>query len=536
LCIMFVSMENARPSQTDQLQQIVRAVSIPLAMPLFALFWLVDCVYVPELKWEFLWYRLAAVPICLFVHWAISRKKIARWQIEVLTLFFLASLSALITIIGFRSNRPEHLYYQGLNTVLIGSVSFFPMSWLLLVVASVLIYAPFVVIALVTADTVEQARTFACHGALMGTTVILALVLRYITTGLRENELAAIRRLETIASQVAHDIRSPLTALKIGIEELKETPESLLSLIKAALIRIEDIANDLLGRHGATVVTAGEPQVGPEWISHLVEGILSEKRVQFRYRTGIKIESQISSDCYGSFALANGAQLKRALSNLINNSVEAIETTGIVTVSVRNNYQSVDIIVKDTGKGIPKEILAQLEQGGVSYGKAEGHGLGLMQVRSAVESWGGTFSLASSPGKGTTSLLSLKMSAPPSWFLPYLEVPTVGTVVIVDDERFTHDAWKTRLVPTPSLKIVNLRSLPDLKIWLETTAEPNPLVLLDHDFSEDGQTGLDAIESLKIKNAILVTHRFDDPPVQNRCLAMNLKLLPKIMIQSVPLK
>lgn len=521
----------------DQLQQVIRAIALPLALPLFTLFWLVDCFYVPELKWEFLWYRLTAIPICLTVHFLVSRRNIARWQIEFATLFLLGTFSALITLIGYRSNRPEFLYYQGLNTVLVGSVSFFPMSWLLLVIASILIYAPFVLVVIFTTHSVTELRTFVGHGALMGTTVILAIVLRYITSGLRENELLAIRKLERIASQVAHDIRSPLTALKISIDELKETPESLLSLIRAALVRIEDIANDLLGQHGANKASVEEARVAPEWISHLVEGIISEKRVQFRYRAGVRIESQIASDCYGSFALAHGPQLKRALSNLINNAVEAIETTGTVTVMVKVNGQSVDILVKDSGKGMPKEILSQLEQGGgVSYGKVEGHGLGISQVRSAVESWGGALHLASSPGKGTTAMLALKLSNPPGWFLPGLAVPRAGTILIVDDERFTHDAWRSRLVPTPTLKIVNLWSLAQLREWVARNPDERPLVLLDHDFSGETENGLDAIESLKLETAVLVTHRFDDPPVVERCERLGVKVLPKIMVQSVPLQ
>ena len=61
-----------------------------------------------------------------------------------------------------------------------------------------------------------------------------------------EEQRIRVEAVNKLAKQVAHDIRSPLSALQIGVSSLKGIPEQSRVLIRSALDRIQDIANDLL--------------------------------------------------------------------------------------------------------------------------------------------------------------------------------------------------------------------------------------------------------------------------------------------------
>jgi two-component system cell cycle sensor histidine kinase PleC len=113
---------------------------------------------------------------------------------------------------------------------------------------------------------------------------------------------------------------------------------------------------------------------------------------------------------------ADELRLKQMINNLLSNAVKFTETGGRVVISVRPSRQaeaapeSIDIVVRDTGIGMdPSEIpvalspFGQLDQGLAR--RHEGTGLGLPLVREMVELHGGTLSLTSARGKGTTATL-----------------------------------------------------------------------------------------------------------------------------------
>jgi signal transduction histidine kinase len=113
---------------------------------------------------------------------------------------------------------------------------------------------------------------------------------------------------------------------------------------------------------------------------------------------------------------ADELRLKQMINNLLSNAVKFTEVGGRVVISVRpvknpeDEQESVDIVVRDTGIGMdPSEIPVALSPfGQVDQGLArrhEGTGLGLPLVRNMIELHGGTLSLTSARGKGTTATL-----------------------------------------------------------------------------------------------------------------------------------
>ena len=356
-----------------------------------------------------------------------------------------------------------------------------------------------------------------------------------------------------LASQVAHDIRSPLAALAIAEKDLAVLPEDTRVLIRSAVSRIRDIANHLLEKNSAAnqmdnSVQAAQSQITeamtPQLLSSLIDGLLTEKRMQFRPKMGLKIEGPFEAHSYGLFAKIQLNELKRVLSNLVNNSVEALGDQGNVTIGLdATSEDRIRIQVQDNGQGIPPEILAKLGPRGESHGKAEGSGLGLYHARTSIESWGGTLELQSRVGVGTTVTLTLPKVEAPKWFVAELSFTQGSIVVILDDDETIHRIWQGRAESARlneyGVQLVHLSTPEELRTWTFEHAQQNLNVryLLDYELLGFEESGLDLIEELGIAaQSILVTSRYEEPIIRESCLKLQVSLIPKGMAGFVPIR
>ena len=240
-----------------------------------------------------------------------------------------------------------------------------------------------------------------------------------------------------IASQVAHDIRSPLAALEVVQSDIAQLPEDKRLLINSAVGRIRDIANSLLDRQRAPA-PASEAAASPRLLAPLIEPVIAEKRLQFRSLPRVTIALLLDASSSTLSASVAPIEFQRILSNLINNAVESFgDGAGTVEVSLSAQDGRARVSVKDHGKGIPHEVLAKLGRRGETHGKAGGSGLGLHHARTGAESWGGKLELTSEPGKGTTATL----------ILPSAPAPEAGRerydAVLIDDDALARLTWKT---------------------------------------------------------------------------------------------
>jgi signal transduction histidine kinase len=199
------------------------------------------------------------------------------------------------------------------------------------------------------------------------------------------------------AKQVSHDIRSPLSALEMISGQLDMIPDKQRLVIKSVTQRISQIANGLLRRNSDSHEAA-------ENIGSLVESIITEKRLQFQERSKLLLllDKPIEED---AFAMISATELKRVLSNVINNAIEATDFKGRVEVSIRTYGRELLITIIDNGKGIPAEVLPRLGERGFSVGKGcvgdSGSGLGLYHAKNAIESAGGKLTIQSKIDMGT---------------------------------------------------------------------------------------------------------------------------------------
>lgn len=94
-------------------------------------------------------------------------------------------------------------------------------------------------------------------------------------------------------------------------------------------------------------------------------------------------------------------RMVRVLLNLLENARKACRDSGNVTLEIARTNGGVAMTVRDTGEGMPQEMVAHVFEPFVSLSREGGTGLGLVVVRSIVEAHGGTVVLTSRPGEGT---------------------------------------------------------------------------------------------------------------------------------------
>lgn len=195
-----------------------------------------------------------------------------------------------------------------------------------------------------------------------------------------------------VTKQIAHDIRSPLEALRSVTGHIDNLDFQHRKIITNSIQRISDIANGLL-REGKTT----------EKLSLVNLNILLDELYQDKvFEHGPKIKFENKTSYKESFISGDENTLYRIFSNLINNAFEAYDSDkGDVVISLETNDSEVIIKVQDSGKGIPQDLIAKILEGGVTT-KEKGNGLGVSSSFEEIKKYNGTFEINSKEGLGTT--------------------------------------------------------------------------------------------------------------------------------------
>ncbi len=201
--------------------------------------------------------------------------------------------------------------------------------------------------------------------------------------------------------QIAHDLKSPLTALEIIAARLQTLPPEERRLLSQAVGRIQEIVVHVLRPDPRGSVPAFQESWAPEDLQPL----LQEKQLEFpnvRFRLEIAANGPVCQKIPRD-------RMTRVLSNLLNNAAEANHGTGVVFVRVQAD-KGYAIEIEDQGQGIPAEIRAHLGQPGVS-GKPSAstrRGFGLFSAFQFIEQMGGQMAIRDcSPESGTVVRLDL---------------------------------------------------------------------------------------------------------------------------------
>ncbi|OFZ21484.1 MAG: hypothetical protein A2X94_08225 [Bdellovibrionales bacterium GWB1_55_8] len=256
---------------------------------------------------------------------------------------------------------------------------------------------------------------------------------------------AKLATIGTMAAGIAHEINNPL-AIMLGNEEL----------LRERIRKLEHLDPQLL-RHLDRQKEAGER------IARIVKGLRAAARAETDSSESVDLRelwpklTEIAEVLLSStpiqlvleewegerFVQANQDELMQVIANLLSNAKDALkeQTSGSIRVSARELDDKIDILVSDTGSGISKENLARIfDPFYTTKAPGEGTGLGLSISHRIVTNFGGTITVESTQGVGTTFLIRLPRAADrPKPKLPPEQLPQgqflkKSRVLVADDE------------------------------------------------------------------------------------------------------
>lgn len=222
----------------------------------------------------------------------------------------------------------------------------------------------------------------------------------------KERELEELKK--TFIAAAAHDLRSPISSLKMRMHMIKHQPEKIdyhMERLDYIIERMNRLVNDLLDAHGRIVL---RPQnIILQEMLDLVVDILSteseEKGVQFEYES---LPDPI-------IILADKHRLEQVFYNLITNAINYTDSGGTITVAyeVDTGTQTVIVDIRDTGLGIPDD---EQENIFLPFYRAKendrkGNGLGLSITREIVNLHKGDIQIYSKVGKGSIFSVTLPL-------------------------------------------------------------------------------------------------------------------------------
>jgi len=219
----------------------------------------------------------------------------------------------------------------------------------------------------------------------------------------REN-LARVERevaWKEMAKQVAHEIKNPLTPIKLSIQHLLQAYRDGVHDFERILQRVSTTVIEQIETLSRIASEFADFARMPERKFERVDvrQLLQETVTLFRELQGIEFRSKFSET--PAILIADRDELRRVFINIIRNSVQAMDKGGSITIETSVANQVCTIVVSDTGSGIPPELQARVFQPNFST-KTEGMGLGLAIAQKVIEDLNGTIALRSEVGKGTT--------------------------------------------------------------------------------------------------------------------------------------
>lgn len=215
-----------------------------------------------------------------------------------------------------------------------------------------------------------------------------------------------------LASAIAHEIRNPLNYINLTLDHLRvsfapddpqrqEKFESLTKQLKSEVARINDRITEFLNY-------SRPPKLNPEPLD-LEELARDALRIFEAQTSETNVEATVTTEGEVPKIIADTESLRSALTNLIINSLQAMDGSGgkvSIVLSGEDAGRRARIDVVDNGRGIEAEDISKVFEPYFST-KETGTGLGLAIVKKAIEDHHGTITVKSKVGEGTTFTITL---------------------------------------------------------------------------------------------------------------------------------
>ena len=367
---------------------------------------------------------------------------------------------------------------------------------------------------------------------------------------LEQQLLASIQKVEKanevkdrFMANMSHELRTPLNGLMgmLQLVEMTEITEEQREFIEQALQSCQsltDVVADILNHTDLVKREEEELKEKSFTLRNLMQEVLElhqvtafQKRLAFHLKVASKVPEELLGDRY---------KIKQILNNLVGNAVKFTEQGHIhlcADLEKETDHQEVTLKLRvmDTGTGIPsslhEHIFQAFAQADSSSTRAhDGLGLGLATVKKLAERMGGSVTLQSTPGKGSTFTVSIKAKKLPSEHRedhtlknPERNLQKNIKILVVDDDAMNRKLVKLILhrdgyqVETATDGVEALKK-----------ANEKPYALILMDLHMPGQDGFDATKAILQRSVnsdtpVIAVTAMDLPDIKKRCLEAGMK-------------
>lgn len=237
----------------------------------------------------------------------------------------------------------------------------------------------------------------------------------------RDNVENLLQKQRELVASVSHELRTPITTMRGYLESAltspeQDVPDTLrpdLVVMSGEVSRLQRLVNDLF------VLTRAEMDqlplnMQPISVAGIIDQVVAASSER-AWRTGrVEVIANVQQGL--PQVLADPGRLEQVLHNLVANGIRHTPPGGIVAIAAREEQASIIIDVTDTGSGIAASDLDRIFErfqrlDDARIRDATGAGLGLAIVRELTEAMGGTVSVQSEPGSGSSFTVTLPVSS-----------------------------------------------------------------------------------------------------------------------------
>lgn len=218
-----------------------------------------------------------------------------------------------------------------------------------------------------------------------------------------------------MARQVAHEIKNPLTPMRLSIQHMlrmlqegsPDVKPQVEKISRVLLDQIDNLSSIASAFSGFASLPAGkdEPVDLVDCLRKLVTLFESHERVQVRFNSGVLSQAMV---------LADSEQLSRAMLNILTNAVQSIppDREGLVSVKVSRTADWYTVEIRDNGTGIPADMHEKMFRPNFTT-KSSGAGLGLAITRNIIRQYHGDIRFTTRQGEGTSFFVELPVLSLP---------------------------------------------------------------------------------------------------------------------------
>ncbi len=231
---------------------------------------------------------------------------------------------------------------------------------------------------------------------------------------------ASFQQMRQFSTDVSHELRTPITAIRGQLEVALFTAKTTEQYRDAIVNALQDI--DRLSQMVRALLLLSQAESGQLALQKAaidLSAVVHDLVEQFQIpaeAAGVRLSAQVPLRCVAN---VDRVQIERMITNLLSNAVKFTPEGGSVWITLRPEEDSVELVVADTGRGIPQQHLPHIFDrfyrvpgSGTAPGPDQGLGLGLSFVAWIVKAHDGTIDVESTPGQGTSFRIKLPVSSP----------------------------------------------------------------------------------------------------------------------------